>query len=65
MIYFRITGIEFSDISITVFVIQAGFDVLTATTKSTVFWLVIRCSSERFRRFGAKYCLHFDERRVK
>jgi hypothetical protein len=32
--------------------------------KSTVFWLVTSCISEKDRRFGGKYCLHHQGRRV-
>jgi hypothetical protein len=38
-----------------------GFDVLTAVPmKSTLFWLVTLCSSERVGRFGATFHLHLQ-----
>jgi hypothetical protein len=45
--WFRTICIELSDISITVFVIQAGFEVLRAIMKSVVFWFLIRCTVRR------------------
>jgi hypothetical protein len=38
-----------------------GFEVLTVVImSSTVFWVVMLCSSERAQRFGEIYCLNFS-----
>jgi hypothetical protein len=44
---------------------HVGFEVLTAVTvKSTVFWIVKPCISERARRFGETYLIRLQGWRV-
>jgi hypothetical protein len=44
---------------------DAGFEVITAVTmESTVFWVVMPCSSHRPRSFGGTYLLHLQGRRI-